>query len=160
MKLFSFLLVSVLLLATSCKRDRFTEDSETVDRLVFGSFYGTCDSDCVHIYQLDNSTIARDDSAKFGSLTWAYKFTTITQLSKPNAVIAKPLLTMVPKELLANSNTTFGCPDCHGQGGLYIIVKTIPGIYRFRLDMDNTADQSAELIAFKAKMIDVLKQIK
>ena len=160
MKFCSLLFVAVLLFLGSCKRDRYDDGSNTVDRLVFGTFYGSCDSDCVHMYQLDNSTICRDDSARFGSLTWAYQFVTRTQLSKPNAVTAKPLLTQVPKELMTNSNTTFGCPDCHGQGGIYLIVKTIPAIYRFRLDIDNTPDQSAEVIAFKAKMIDVLKQIR
>ncbi len=149
----------VLFLLGSCKRDKDRYDENTVDRLVFGTYYGFCDSNCVNIYQLDNSTLGKDDSAKYGALTWAYQFTTTRLMAKTKADMAKPLLTQVPKELLSNGSITFGAPDSHDQGGVYLIVKTIGGIYRFKLDPDNTPDQSAEVVAFKQKLIATLKQL-
>jgi hypothetical protein len=75
-------------------------------------------------------------------------------------VIARSLLNAIPAELLFAPGTTFGNPDSHDQGGMYIAIHRQNTIERFLIDHDNTADQSAAVIAYKQKVWDVLSQLR
>lgn len=151
--------ITSLILLAGCKKD--TEyDENVVDGITFGTFYGNCLKNCVRIYDISPAVLQIDDSVNNGTLNWVYVFKATRTLDKAKQNIALPLLKQVPAELMKNSTTTFGSPDSHDQGGVYIIIKTIPAIYRFRIDMDDTPDQSAEVRAFKRRVLDVMKQIK
>ena len=131
-----------------------------IDKLVFGAYYSMCKGNCVRVYELDNAGLRRDDSAHYGSLNWAYYFTGTTKMSAEQHKAALQLLKKVPLELCNKNRVIIGSPDSHDQGGVYIIIKTIPAIYRFRIDMDDTPDQSAEVRTFKQRVLEVMKQIK
>lgn len=149
-------MVPALFILCSC---RHTTENSKVQKLVFGSYYGMCLSNCVHIYQLTETSLAKDDSAQYSTLSWTYNFTTTQVLDVSKFNKAKDLLNQVPSELLVNNNKTYGCPDCHDQGGIFIMIENGSAIIRVRLDRDNTSDQSPEVVAFKQKVISVLDQL-
>jgi hypothetical protein len=151
------LLLSLLLVSSSCNKPE--DDKYVADALVFGTYHGMCASNCVDMYEIRYSTMAKDDSVKYTDLTWNYTFKTYRLIAKTKQQIAVQLLSEVPKELFANGATTYGSPDSHDQGGVYLEVKSIPGNYKFKLDMDDTPDQSDEVKAFKQKVLTVLRQI-
>jgi len=159
LKTILIMLVPVLLLTASCHKGG--DEEETVaDGLVFGTYYGFCTKNCVKMFEVHNSTLAKDDSVKYADLTWNYKFKTSRLLDKASLTKANALLGQVPKRLFSGGAQTFGSPDSHDQGGLYIEIETISGNYKFKLDMDDTPDQPAEVIAFKKQVLGVLAQIK
>jgi hypothetical protein len=157
MRPFILLLLSILMFSSSCNKPE--EDKYVADALVFGTYYGMCASTCLNMYEIRHSTLAKDDSVVYADLTWNYTFKTYRLIAKTKQQIAVQLLNEVPKELFANGTTTYGSPDSHDQGGVYLEVKSIPGNYKFRLDMDDTPDQSADVRAYKQKVLSVLKQI-
>lgn len=157
MRLSLLLLVSSLFLLSSC---RHTSTNAKARKLVFGTYYGMCFGNCVNIYQLTETSLAKDDSAKYNTLSWTYNFTTTQVLDVSKFNKAKDLLNQVPSEMLVNNNKTYGCPDCHDQGGIFVMIENGSAIIRLSLDRDNTSDQSVEVIAFKDKLIAVIDQLK
>ena len=151
--------VLALLLFAGCKKDEGDEDMYTVDALTFGTYYTNCDSACVKMYEVTPSSLCRDDSADLKEmLAWGYKFSNINLLDGSRLAAAKPLLTQVPKALFDKSAVVFGDPG--PEGGLYIKVRTIPGSYRFKIDLRNSADQPAEVQAFKQQVLEVMAKLK
>ena len=150
------LLLPVVFLLTSCTKKK---DPVSVDKLVFGAFYGMCPQNCVHIYQVDATTVQKDDSVKHPDGDWTYNFNGTTTLSNDKFSVAKGLLSQVPAELLSANNKTYGAPDSHDQGGMYILIEKGTEKRRFRIDFDNSSDQSTELIAFKNKVADVINKL-
>lgn len=147
------------LLLAGCKRDDGDEDMYTVDALTFGTFYSNCDSACVKMYEVTPSSLCRDDSATLEDmLAWGYKFSNINVLDAGRLTTARPLLQQVPRELFEKSTVAFGDPG--PEGGLYIKVRTIPGSYRFKIDLRNSPDQSAEVVAFKQQVLEVMARVK
>jgi hypothetical protein len=152
-------IITVWVLLAGCKKDP-EYDETVVDGITFGTYYGNCLKNCVKVYDVSLAVLQIDDSVTNAKLTWNYVFNSTRTLDKAKQNMAIPLLKQVPAELMKNSTTTFGSPDSHDQGGVYIIIKTIPAIYRFRIDMDDTPDQSAEVRTFKQRVLEVMKQIK
>ncbi len=158
MKLLSFLLFSSLLLLGSC--DNKPPQPAKAETLVFGTYYGMCAGNCVNIYQLTNNSLAKDDSAKYPSIAMNYSFIVKSVLPQSKYDVAKKLLNEIPAELYKAGNKTYGCPDCHDQGGLYIQIKSGTANLQYMIDCDNTSDQSAEVLAFKNKVADVIQQLR
>ena len=154
---FATLLLPLALLLTSCTKK---SSSGKADKIVFGTFYGMCAGNCVRIYQVDATTLQKDDSVKYPDGAWTYNFNGTTMLSADKFNIAKDLLNQVPSELLNNNNKMYGAPDSHDQGGVYIQIIKGTEKRRFRIDFDNSSDQSAELITFKNKVADIVNKLK
>lgn len=143
----------------ACNKGKDDEDMYTVDALTFGTYYSGCDTNCVLMYEVTPSALSRDDSARLADIaSWKYKFTTVNLLTGNKLAMAKPLLTEVPRELFGKNAIVYGNPGA--DGAIYIKVQTIPGSYRFKIDLRNTAGQSAEVVAFKQKVLDVMGKIK
>ncbi len=156
---FSFLLlVPIVLLAGCCKHNQ--QHNTRVERLVFGTFYGECAGNCVNIYSLDRLTLQKDEYAAYPSLDPAYVITPTSTMSVAKFNAAKHLLFEVPAELLPLSSNTYGAPDSHDQGGMYVEVYQGATRQRFMIDNENTADQSAALITFKEKIDSVMRLLR
>lgn len=131
-----------------------------LDRLVFGTYYGMCRSDCINIYAVESNQLFKDDSATYGKLDWFFYFTPTRKMDAAKHKLAKGLLNQVPMELLSKNRTTIGCPDCADQGGIYIQAMSGPVSATLKLDIDDTEEQSAEVIAFKRKLLEVVGYLK
>ena len=89
------------------------------DYLVFGNFYGECLEECVSTFRLEENRLIKDTQAQ--RIGQSVNFEKNPQvLSQDNFELAQELLTIFPSQLLTESDSTFGCPDCYDQGGLYI----------------------------------------
>lgn len=107
-----FIILSLILLSTSCKKDiSFSEN----DYLVFGFFYGFCNGDdCVRLFVLEENKLYEDpndfNGTKLGFIP----------LSNEKFLQVKDLVDYIPNQLFQKENETFGCPDCADQGGIYV----------------------------------------
>jgi hypothetical protein len=135
------------------------KDTVSTDKLVFGTFHGMCLANCVRIYQVDGNTLQKDDSADHVDVSWTYNFKGTSTLSADNFNMAKGLLDQIPAELLINNNKTYGSPDSHDQGGVFVVVEKGSEKHRFRIDFDDSPDQSAELVQFKNKIAEVVGKL-
>lgn len=131
-----------------------------LDRLVFGTYYGMCHTNCMHIYRVDERTLEKDDSVKYGALDWAYYFTPVSRLDESKHALAKKLIAEVPVELLSRNRSVIGCPDCADQGGIFIQAFSGPVSATFKLDVADTDDQTPTVIAFKKKLLAVMAQLR
>lgn len=134
--------------------------NQAVDRVVFGTFYGECAGDCVDFFAVDRSALAEDDAAGYSSVSWSYNFVPTTTLAASKHASAVSLLHGVPASLLATTNVTFGAPDSHDQGGTFLMVEQGGVKHRFIIDHDSTADQSAEVLAYKRRVHEVLRGLR
>lgn len=129
-----------------------------VDALTFGTWYSNCDS-CATMYEVRPTTLCKDDSVISGDLAgWGYNFKTTVSYDAGRQATAKALLQEVPHELFGHSTLVLGDPVSNG--GMYIRIQTIPGIYLIKIGLPNSSGQSAEVLAFKQKVLDVMAKVK
>lgn len=116
------LLFSFLFLFSACEEnDPLKLSSE--DYLIFGKFAGFClGENCVRIFKLDSNQIAEDTLDNYPDRENFYEgeFVRLDQSKYEEAV---DLLDKFPTDLLNETDTIFGCPDCADQGGYYLEIK-------------------------------------
>jgi len=152
MKSILLLLVPVLMLSASCKKEKLS----TADKMTFCSAYGMRATNEVVMYEVDRVSLRKDDHARFvGGLV----FSNMQIMPQDKYMIAKDLLDNVPKELISSNNRTFGSPGSHDQGGYVVIIEKDGTSRRFDIDEDNTSDQSKAVIAFKQRLADVMRKL-
>ncbi|MBL7691449.1 MAG: hypothetical protein JNM41_07635 [Flavipsychrobacter sp.] len=153
MKLGFFVVLFIGLSLFACRK----QNRDPVTRVVFGTYYKTCTGDCVKLYCLDETTLSSDELITDLAGKWIeYSATRILSDAKRNEVAE--LLNNVPGELLKNDNRTFGCPDCAGQGGMYIETQ-VESREKYHIDLTNTADQSPDVVAYKQRVLEAIKKI-
>lgn len=84
----------------------------------FGKYFGMCGGpNCATFYKIKAGEVYPDSLVHFAQqLVFS-----ATPLSSPNALgNASMVLYILPQEMTDHPDTTFGCPDCHDQGGYYI----------------------------------------
>jgi len=102
------------LIALSCKKS--TEKLEKGDFIVFGSFYGFCmGEECREMYMITDEKLYEDVD---DSSTDEY-----VELPSDLFAAVADLESAIPSELIEQPDSTFGCPDCHDQGGVYLKIK-------------------------------------
>jgi len=112
MKKVLFLLLGLVILSTS---SCFKEDEET-NYLVFGHFYGECEGEeCLETYKLTEYQLFEDTNDDY--LSHNLNFVSLDQTI---FLEVKDLIDFFPEQLLNESKTVFGCPDCSDGGGLLI----------------------------------------
>ena len=118
MKKLWFLSALVFVSMIACKKDEEPRQYAG-DYLIFGSFYGEClGENCVKTFKLEDNYLLEDTRASLGRLN---NFETgYRVLDQADFDRASVLLDVFPNQLLSEPDTTFGCPDCRDQGGLYI----------------------------------------
>ncbi|MGB0929904.1 MAG: hypothetical protein ACPGVB_03960 [Chitinophagales bacterium] len=149
-----FLIVS----QTACKEDEIPDIpiEESDDYLIFGTIYGECiGEECVTLYKIQNSQIFEDNTefVALGEIPFSE-----TPLPQSKFNIAQELLVVFPSKLLTSEERTYGCPDCHDQGTVYIEleeedIKTI-----WRIDTDDI-DGSPAVTEFKNKVLEIIEEL-
>lgn len=110
---FLFLSLLISLLFVSCEKQPICP---VEDSLVFGHFYGECMGEgCVHTYMLTGAELYRDTIHSYSGQNLSFVLMAQDQFD-----LVSELLTNFPEELLAETASTLGCPDCYDQGGLFI----------------------------------------
>jgi hypothetical protein len=148
MKINLALFLLVITTITSCKK----ENTEQADELIFGTHYGMCGGNCFKVFGLNNEQLQRDTTENYLPNYLTYNFTGSITLHDSLFQQVNHLLNEIPAELFTLTEKTYGCPDCHDQGGIYIELNRNGVTRRFNIDNDSTSDQSTEIIEFKARI--------
>jgi len=112
----------ILLFSNSCSDDK--DFKKTSEYLVFGHFYGECIGEgCVTMYKLEDDKLFQDTKKEYPRYDVFYEGSYI-EMDQADYDKVKDLFDYFPEQLLYEHDTTFGCPDCADQGGLYIEYKT------------------------------------
>ena len=111
-----FLFLIVIGAFTSCNKDN---DNITINEqsfLIFGHFYGECFGEgCVETYKLTDVKLYEDIVDDYFGQNLDF-----VELDNEQFELINDLPDFFPTQLLNESDTIFGCPDCADGGGLFI----------------------------------------
>lgn len=155
-RIFSALILTLLSL-TACEDS--SADLQEGDYLIFGRFAGFCQGDCFSVFRVTQSDLTEDETAQRYTGT-DYEYTADRTLSHAEYDLAKDLLSSLPTELLTSDKEVYGCPDCADQGGFLISFSYNGAEKTFRIDTNQTEDQSEAILAFKTGINEVLSEIR
>lgn len=111
-KLLLFFLIAFVI---SCSKDE-TIDLEKGNFLIFGHFYGLCGGEgCVETYKLTSNKLYEDTIDDYSGSEFNF-----IELGSDQYEQVKDLINYFPDELLNESESIFGCPDCADGGGLFV----------------------------------------
>lgn len=129
MKYFVFGLTAIFL-ALCSKEVQFGQ--KPLDYLIFGHFYGHCiGKECVEIFKLTSDGLYENTTDSY--LASEFDFSAMEQ---DKFDMARELKSAIPVPLFQSTDTTFGCPDCADQGGLYIEISSKGKRQNWRIDQD------------------------
>ena len=114
------------------------------DYFVFGSFYGMCVGKCVHVFIIHDRELYQVNNTAYPNKSRSISTADLTKLDQEQYDLVKTLPDSLPPQLLTESNTTIGCPDCADGGGLYIETK-VNGEKRFWY-LDNSKYQTPQYL--------------
>ena len=119
-----------IVILTSCNKD---EDSITINEqnfLVFGHFYGMCVGEgCVETYKLTDLKLYEDILDDYSGQNLDF-----VELDNETFEQINDLVDFFPNQLLNETDTVFGCPDCSDGGGLFIQYSDNGNLKSWRID--------------------------
>lgn len=123
---------------------------------VFGSWYGFCIENCIHVYKLENGKLYPDDlSTRHQSEEITFQ---TTPLDEKWAKKAQKLYELFPAYLSKNPNLTIGCPDCHDQGVLYLAFEENGKLKEWKIDpVEN--NYPPEITTFMIAMKELISEM-
>lgn len=121
----------IALLASSCEKQSQKND---IAYFIFGTYSGLCNGGerCIETYQLTPNDLSEDIN-DFYPCKAPYQFI-LRSNSDFNQV--SPIQTALTDEMFDLPDSTFGCPDCVDQGGIYIEIKKNNQIHKWHLDQN------------------------
>ena len=118
---YSIVLMIILSMLSCCTEEEISEQQEY---LIFGHFYGFCvGEDCIQIYKLEDNRLYKDQNKTYPRYNEFYDASFVELESKYYEQV-DDLINYFPNQLLSETDTIIGCPDCADGGGLYIEYKT------------------------------------
>lgn len=140
MKYISLFLSALILSLYACKKegndDNCAGPIEDNSSLIFGHYYGECiGEDCIQTYKLSGAHLYEDTVDSYAG-TGPLAF---IQRSQEDYLLVSNLMDYYPEELLSQADTTYGCPDCADQGGLFIQLSNEGTVRTFNIDQDMAA---------------------
>jgi hypothetical protein len=120
---------------SSCKKEQTTTINDK-DALVFGHFFGMCQGEtCIETFMLTSDKLYEDENDQYN---WWEPFHFI-ELGNDKFELVKDLRNYFPQELLNDTNSIFGCPDCADQGGLLVMLSQNGDVKTWRIDQSKVA---------------------
>lgn len=128
MKRMKSLLMILILTFARCSEKVYPEPSG----FLFGSWYGFCVENCIHVYKLEKGKLFPDGmSTRYQSEDITFQN---TPLDDKWAKKAEELYRLFPPYLNNNPNSTIGCPDCHDQGVIYLAFEENGKLTEWKID--------------------------
>lgn len=131
----------------SCSKKESPAPIPSGDYLVFGTSYGMCAGNCSPRFRIQGGSLYPSDTAYDAPMSKA---------AYDSALI---LWTDFPVYLTAHPDTTFGCPDCHDQGGIYIQRKAGGVSSTWHIDTD-TATQPETIRPYITRLYKLVYELK
>ena len=125
-----FLTITILL-SNACGEDLSFELNDD-NYLIFGHFYGECFGElCVETFKLTEEKLFEDINDNYSGNNLSF-----IELGADKFDEVKDLALLFPNQLLFESKSTFGCPDCADGGGIFIQYADNGKIQSWRIDQD------------------------
>ncbi|HIP48028.1 MAG TPA: hypothetical protein EYG92_03565 [Lutibacter sp.] len=129
-KITLFTLALTISFLFSCKKEEITQVDDS-DYLIFGHYFRDCEGEsCIETFLITDGKLYEDLSDSY-SRSVHFNF---VELSNEKYKSTTDLLETFPQKLLKDRRHSFGCPDCSGQGGLYIAYKKEGELKSWKLD--------------------------
>jgi hypothetical protein len=148
-----------IVLPKSSKPILFAKVNEAVDYVIVGSYFGQCTgADCYQFYKVENYKVIQYPKV----VNFPTEFNKTDYKSFVYRDDLAGFLLKLPTDIknLKGQTKTFGTPDNHDQGGVYLEWSQAGTVTKIYLDNDDTADQTAEIIAFKKVIKDKIALLK
>ena len=114
----------------SCSNDEQTIKINDKKFLVFGFFSGECLGErCVETFKLTDKKLFEDTVDDYN-----YQNFEFVELGNNQFEQVKNLIDFFPNQLLNQSETVFGCPDCADGGGIFIQYSENGNVKSWRID--------------------------
>lgn len=148
-----------ILIPRTSKVILFNKNTEVTDNIVVGSFSKQCTgADCQKFFQINEFNILKFQNVVAGGYDFnQYRYAATTK--KGDYTL---LLKSVPTEILnlKGQTKTYGTPDEADHGGVYFELRQGTATTKVIIDKVDTADQSAEIKAFKKVVQDKIATLK
>jgi len=149
------LMIMIAALFSSCSDEKIAEPAEY---LIFGHFYGFClGEDCIQIYKLENDRLYIDQNKTYPRYD-AFYDASFVELDIKYYELVDDLEMYFPSQLLNETDTILGCPDCADRGGLYIEYKT-ETIHKYWLIDQDKSRVEPYLYEFMEQVNDKIEEI-
>ena len=150
MKSLSFFIL--ILLLSSCSKTTVTNSG---DPFIFGYYYGQCQGNCTHMFQIiDNAVYPDEVDYGFVDLRFSDE-----PLSTEDYLLVQDLAQDIPQELLDSSTDVYGCPDCADGGGIYLEITVDSEVRKWQFDTVDTEDMSESIVAYKNKLFEISSEL-
>ncbi|MBJ2176493.1 hypothetical protein JBL43_19745 [Aureibaculum sp. A20] len=127
-----FLLLFAIGGLISCNNDDDNIEINEQNFLIFGHFYGECFGEgCVETFKLTDKKLYEDTLDDYSGQNLEF-----IALENDKFEDVKNLGDFFPNQLLNESETVFGCPDCADGGGLFIQYSENGNVKSWRIDQD------------------------
>ncbi|RED18927.1 protease stability complex PrcB-like protein [Flavobacterium cutihirudinis] len=137
----------------------FNRTLETGNNVVLGTYSSKCTgADCQKFFQINDSSVLKYLNVVAGKYEFEqYSYTNTNKVGDYTA-----FLKTVPTEILnlKGQTKTYGTPDSADQGGIYFQLRQGAVVTKVYIDKNDTADQSAEIKAFKKAITDKITSLK
>ncbi len=153
MKLLPFLfLISSLLCFNACKKDCGCDPPPKMGDFTFTKYYCKCQGTCIQGFKIADNQLYKGS----GGLCTPenLKFEPIP-MSNEKLLIADKLRNMIPSDMLAHLDKTYGCPDCGDWGGYYVTLILEGNNHTWYLDTQKNA-LSSDIRAFVEELENAL----
>ena len=131
MKKLVLILAAVVILIACTKSDNNITINEQ-NFLVFGHFYGFCGGEsCVETFKLTDEKLFEDTIDDYMGQNLEFE-----ELESGLFLQVNDLPDFFPNQLLNESETVFGCPDCADGGGLFVQYSKNGNTKSWRIDQD------------------------
>lgn len=152
----SALLLLIAITISSCSKK---VDVGVTPSFLFGTSFGECGGNCDTYFAISGNNLY-GTTGKYlpGPLVINYN----SPLPEEKYRMAKDLMDQLPQTLFVQNieSQTFGCPDCHDQGGIHIEYLSGAQIIKWHIDTDTSVLTSSELKEFVVKTLDVVQKLK
>lgn len=149
------IIVLMLVIGLSCKKNTAKLNPVPTDYLIFGTDGGMMEGSYIYFKIQDNKIYATTPYIR-GQSSIIYN---TEPLPAGKYAIAKELKDSFPNYLLNHPDQTFGCPNCVDQGAIYLEIKQNEEVKYWHIDT-NVGEQPAEIRPYIQKLIQVVVQLK
>lgn len=148
-----------VVLPKSSKPILFRKVNQINDYVVVGTYYGYCAGpDCQQFFRIESQKVLHYLKVNYNS----YDFDQYNYKALGFKDDFAGFLLKIPTEITAlkGQTKTFGTPDSHDQGGVYFEWRQAGIVTKIYLDVDNSADQTPNIILFKKAIQDKIAELK
>jgi hypothetical protein len=137
----------------------FKKVNQINDFVVVGTYFGKCSgSECQQFFRIEKEKVLRYLKVNYGSYDFnQYNYKALAFKDNSAAFLSK-----IPTEIAAlkGQTKTFGSPDSHDQGGVYFQWSQGGVLTTVYFDIDNSEDQTQNIIQFKNVIQDKIAELK